>query len=99
MQEKSFFLVKNQQVVSWKNGKGRGLTGNVRVIVWNYEENGPGSGDFFETPVQVRPCSCKHSSFAFVLRHDSVGVSILGIASNVKYLESNVRDRFYRMHR
>lgn len=76
MQEKSFFLVKNQQVVSWKNGKGRGLTGNVRVIVWNYEENGPGSGDFFETPVQVRPCSCKHSSFAFVLRHDSVGVSL-----------------------
>ncbi|NLE00424.1 MAG: hypothetical protein GX640_11170 [Fibrobacter sp.] len=52
MQEKSFFLVKNQQVVSWKNGKGRGLTGDARVIAWNYEENRQGSGEFFETPVE-----------------------------------------------
>jgi hypothetical protein len=55
VQEKSFFLVKNQQVVSWKNGKGRGLTENARVIAWNYEENWPGSGDFFETPVSHGP--------------------------------------------
>jgi hypothetical protein len=54
-QEKSFFLVKNQQVVSWKNGKGRGLTANAGVIDWNYEENWPGSGDFFETPVDESP--------------------------------------------
>jgi hypothetical protein len=32
MQEKSFFLVKNQQVVSWKNGERRGLTKNKEII-------------------------------------------------------------------
>jgi len=51
MQDKSFFLVKNQQV-EWKKMREKwGLTEKERIIAWNYEENSARSGRFFETPV------------------------------------------------
>mgnify|MGYP007088118369 CR=1 FL=1 len=37
--------------MSCKNRKVRGLTGKAGIVDWNYEENRPGSGEFFETPV------------------------------------------------
>jgi hypothetical protein len=51
LQEKTFFLVKNQQVECEKMRKRWGLTEKEGVIAWNYEENREGSGRFFETPV------------------------------------------------
>jgi hypothetical protein len=51
MQEKSFFLVKNQQVERKKTRKRQGLTEKEGVMTWNYEENRARSGRFFETPV------------------------------------------------
>jgi hypothetical protein len=51
MQEKTFFLVKKQQVECEKMRIRWGLTGKEEARIWNYEENRKGSGCFFETPV------------------------------------------------
>jgi hypothetical protein len=53
MQEKTFFLVKKQQVECEKMRIRWGLTGKEEARIWNYEENRKGSGCFFETPVQA----------------------------------------------
>jgi hypothetical protein len=50
MQEKSFFLIENQQVECEKMRNRWGLTEKERVIAWNYEENMDWSGYFIETP-------------------------------------------------
>jgi hypothetical protein len=52
MQEKSIFLVKNQQVECEKMRNRWGLTEKEKIIAWNYEENREGLGRFFRNSCQ-----------------------------------------------